>query len=317
MLKFVSLVPKKVREDYYVIDKIKYIDTDTLSILTKDIENKDYSFVSYADTYGDLDKYNLVGKEIFMPKSGAELVDGCAILSVPIDGFGVFTRYNKRISISSTGSGVTSIEHTLDLNGQCGIRITGMYIPQICNVIIELLVTSQEIHYTNHIYLNHNLVPLSIKSSGNVQSVKGYDIKLWNRCKYDFSPKFLNICSQGNIGFCGYLIENTLQIVHKFTALDYVPTPSIKFMILCKNAFYSVNTLVIPETIDYLLYEQIHAPEKTDIKNLYICKDKPYTEDFLLNILSSFIDTKYIALLGLDSDKLRDMLLEYINVEFI
>jgi hypothetical protein len=53
------------------------------------------------------------------------------------------------------------------------------------------------------------------------------------------------------------------------------------------------------------------------MKNLYICKDKPYTEDFLLNILSSFIDTKYIALLGLDSDKLRDMLLEYINVEFI
>lgn len=53
------------------------------------------------------------------------------------------------------------------------------------------------------------------------------------------------------------------------------------------------------------------------MKNPYICKDEPYTEDFLLNILSSFIDTKYIALLGLDSDKLRDMLLEYINVEFI
>ena len=43
MFKFVSLVPKKVRKDYYVIDKIKYIDTDTLDILTVDIENKNYS----------------------------------------------------------------------------------------------------------------------------------------------------------------------------------------------------------------------------------------------------------------------------------
>lgn len=53
------------------------------------------------------------------------------------------------------------------------------------------------------------------------------------------------------------------------------------------------------------------------MKNLYICKDKPYTEDFLLNILSSFVDTKYIALLCLDVDGLRERLLDYINVEFI
>ena len=46
MLKFVSLVPKKVRKDYYVIDKIKYIDTDTLDIVTKEIENKPYSFLN-------------------------------------------------------------------------------------------------------------------------------------------------------------------------------------------------------------------------------------------------------------------------------
>lgn len=43
MFKFVSLVPKQVIEDSYVIDNIKYIDTDTLNILTKDIDNKDYS----------------------------------------------------------------------------------------------------------------------------------------------------------------------------------------------------------------------------------------------------------------------------------
>lgn len=40
MFKFVSLVPKQVIEDSYVIDNIKYI--DTLNILTKDIDNKDY-----------------------------------------------------------------------------------------------------------------------------------------------------------------------------------------------------------------------------------------------------------------------------------
>lgn len=65
------------------------------------------------------------------------------------------------------------------------------------------------------------------------------------------------------------------------------------------------------------MYEQIYASEKTDTKSFYICKDKPYTDDFLLNILSSFIDTKYIALLGLDVDGLRERLLDYINVEFI
>jgi len=53
------------------------------------------------------------------------------------------------------------------------------------------------------------------------------------------------------------------------------------------------------------------------MKNLYTCKDKPYTEDFLLNILSSFTDTKYIILLGIDADELVERIIEYINVEFI
>lgn len=317
MLKFVSLVPKKVRENYYVIDKIKYIDTDTLDIVTKEIKNKPYSFLNEATTRGNLDKDKLVGAEIFMPKGTTEFTDESVLLSAPIDGFGVYTRYYKRIGMSSTNSAVTSLEYTLDLNGECGLRIKAMYIPQICDVIIELLITSQEIHRTNVIYLNRNLIPLNIKSSGSVQLVNVDIIKSTYKYKFDSSPKFLNICSQGNIGFCGYLIENTIQIVHYFKTLSYIPTSEIKFMVLCKKAFYSEDTLVIPETIDYLLYEQIYAPESTSIKNLYICKDKPYTEDFLLNILSSFIDTKYIALLGLDSDKLRDMLLEYINVEFI
>lgn len=86
MLKFVSLVPKKVRENYYVIDKIKYIDTDTLDIVTKEIENKPYSFLNEATTRGNLDKDKLVGAEIFMPKGTTEFTDESVLLSAPIDG---------------------------------------------------------------------------------------------------------------------------------------------------------------------------------------------------------------------------------------
>ena len=95
MLKFVSLVPKKVRKDYYVIDKIKYIDTDTLDLITEQIKNKPYTFLKEAKTRGNLDKDRLVGADIFMPMDIVDLNGENALLYVPIDGFGAFSIRNE------------------------------------------------------------------------------------------------------------------------------------------------------------------------------------------------------------------------------
>ena len=317
MLKFVSLVPKKVRKDYYVIDKIKYIDTDTLDLITEQIKNKPYTFLKEAKTRGNLDKDRLVGAEIFMPMDIVDLNGENALLYVPIDGFGAFSIRNEVLSISSVYTGVTSFSYSLNLLDKYSVRIRAMYIPRTCKVSIEILLSSSEIQKDNNIVLlSRDFAPLNIKSSGKVQYVFDFVIHDEYKFVFDYVPKFMT-CVGENKWFIGYLFNEMFQIVYEFTSEEYIPARDIKFIMLCKNSFYSVDTLVIPNTVDYLLYARIYAPDKTSIKNLYICKDKPYTEDFLLNILSSFIDTKYIALLGLDSDKLRDMLLEYINVEFI
>ena len=180
----------------------------------------------------------------------------------------------------------------------------------------KVYVDIQQDSFVNGLYLSSEIVPMSVEYTdrGFFFSEKYFlDIKS-HVVLYNESIKLSHVCE-----YKGWsTLFDRVLVIDRLDAKDFIIPSNIQTLILGSKALNGVVNLVIPKTVEYLVYPELSIRKrKSNRLTIYIDAEKVYTKPFLLWVLHTLDkDSDYHKDCSLDTiaSKIKEL---GIRIEFI
>lgn len=120
----------------------------------------------------------------------------------------------------------------------------------------------------------------------------------------------------------GCTVCDKLQVIDKMPYSAYVVSPNIKTLVIKQSVLSNLETLVIPNTVEFVVCGKLPIIPKTKprLVKLFISRDKHYTKPFLSYLLEWFYRFAQEDLTVSEASSLPEIvssLSKYVRVEFI
>ena len=309
-LEFLCVVPTYTGYECAILTHAKYIDLDTLEYSVLDIRAVDISLFNFPNKVVKV-LQSVIGKEVYLPSKDAIVDDKFSLWGIPIDGFGCaelsLRSYLVRESVMYYTNAVTGYDSSY--------KLLMFYNLVYKNIHFGVSLVRSKL-YSPFVEFDLNLVPLPIH----------YDKYRLQYSAMTYGTVNMPVKSMDNLfilslNSTGCVVSDRIQVLHKMPYKEYVVSPSIQTLVIATTVLSKIDTLVIPNTVEYLIYNKSYRNStRPSINSLFIPYNKPYTKYFLSHILCYYymFESDNLSVDLEDSiDKVVGLLSKYMKVEFI
>lgn len=309
---FLCLVPTYVSSNYAIFTRAKYIDLDTLEYSVVDIRELDADSLKISSRMQEVLKDRL-GKEVYLPDRNNINESKFELLGIPIDGFGYAVslpscRVSVRESILYFTDSVFWDKHEYRILIFYSLIYKSMHFG-VCRLKMW--------SYEPYVEFNSDIAPIP---------------SYYNRCVLQDSAVTngtVNIRVKAMPSLFELKADNTgctvcdkLQVIDKMPYSAYVVSPNIKTLVIKQSVLSNFETLVIPNTVEFVVCSKLPIIPKTKprLVKLFISMDKHYTKPFLSYLLERFSHFAQEDLTVIEASSLPEIvssLSKYVRVEFI
>lgn len=292
---FVGVVVKEVEGSRLLPVGLRYLDIETLTA-------SDYPFT--------VETLNVVGFKIFAvyKEKCIRLLKTGSLLDV--HGGEYWYNGTDLVYPESSGLRVAIFVKTADFGSRNRLGI--IYDCLEDKVYVDI----QQDSFVNGLFLSNEIIPMSIEYTdrGFCFSEKYFlDIRN-NVILLNESIKLSQVCE-----YKGWsTVFDRVLVIDRLDAVDFIIPSNIHTLILGSKALNGVDNLVIPKTVDYLVYPELSIRKRKSKRlTIYIDAEKVYTKPFLLWVLHTLDkDSDYHKDCSLDTiaSKIKEL---GIRIEFI
>lgn len=309
---FLCLVPTYVSSNYAIFTHAKYIDLDTLEYSVLDIRGLDADSLRISSRMQEVLKDRL-GKEVYLPDRNSVDESKFELLGIPIDGFGYAISYpSGRVSVRES---VLYFTDSVVWNDYI-YRILIFY--SLIDKGMHFAVSRvKSLSYKPYVEFNEDIVPVPsyynrciVQDSAVTRGTVNYRVKVM--------PSIFELKADNT----GCTVCDKLQVIDKMPYSAYVVSPNIKTLVIKQSVLSNLETLVIPNTVEFVVCSKLPIITKTKprLVKLFISRDKHYTKPFLSYLLEWFYRFEHEDLTVSEVSSLSEIvssLSKYVRVEFI
>lgn len=295
-----------------MLTHVKYINLDTLEYSVVDIRTADIESLKISDRLIKLLK-SIKDKEVYLPDRNSVDDLSSELLGIPIDGFGCAESYpSGRITIRES---ILYFTNSVVFD-KYAYKLLIFY--SLLNKSMHFGVSRiKNWSYKPFVEFNLDIVPFPsyygrcvLQDSVITRGIVNINVKCMSSL---FELKANNT---------GCIVNDKLQVLDKMPYSEYIVSPSIETLVAKRSILQKLETLVIPNTVEYLICDKIPNVGRTkpSISNIFISKDKHYTKPFLINLLEWFYlfeeESKSVSE-EYSLSEIVALLSKYLRVEFI
>lgn len=309
---FLCLVPTYVSSNYAIFTRAKYIDLDTLEYSVVDIRELDADSLKISSRMQEVLKDRL-GKEVYLPDRNNINESKFELLGIPIDGFGYAVSLPScRVSVRESVLYFTDSVVWNDYE----YRILIFY--SLIHKSMHFAVSRvKSLSYKPYVEFNEDIVPVPsyynrciVQDSAVTRGTVNYRVKVM--------PSLFELKADNT----GCTVCDKLQVIDKMPYSAYVVSPNIKTLVIKQSVLSNLETLVIPNTVEFVVCSKLPIITKTKprLVKLFILRDKHYTKPFLSYLLEWFSRFEHEDLTVSEASSLPEIvssLSKYVRVEFI
>ena len=309
---FLCLVPTYVSSNHAIFTHAKYIDLDTLEYSVLDIRGLDADSLKISSRMQEVLKDRL-GKEVYLPDRNNINESEFELLGIPIDGFGYAVSLPScRVSVRESVLYFTDSVVWNDYE----YRILIFY--SLIHKSMHFAVSRvKSLSYKPYVEFNEDIVPVPsycnrciVQDSAVTRGTVNYRVKVM--------PSIFELKADNT----GCTVCDKLQVIDKMPYSAYVVIPNIKTLVIKQSVLSNLETLVIPNTVEFVVCSKLPIIPKTKprLVKLFISMDKHYTKPFLAYLLERFYRFEHEDLTVSEESSLPEIvssLSKYVRVEFI
>lgn len=311
-LYFLCFVPTYVSSNYAIFTHAKYIDLDTLEYSVLDIRGLAADSLRISSRMQEVLKDRL-GKEVYLPDRNSVDESKFELLGIPIDGFGYAVslpsgRVSVRESILYFTDSVFWDKHEYRILILYSLIYKSMHFG-VCRLKMW--------SYKPYVEFNEDIVPVPsyynrciVQDSAVTRGTVNYRVKVM--------PSIFELKADNT----GCTVCDKLQVLDKMPYSAYVVSPSIKTLVIKQSVLSNLETLVIPNTVEFVVCSKLPIIPKTkpSLVKLFISMNKHYTKPFLAYLLEWFYRFEQECLTASEESSLSEivgLLSKHVRVEFI
>ena len=254
-----------------------------------------------------------LGKEVYLPDRNSVDESKFELLGIPIDGFGYTVSLpSGRVSVRESVLYFTDSVVWNDYE----YRILIFY--SLIHKSMHFAVSRvKSLSYKPYVEFNEDIVPVPsyynrciVQDSAVTRGTVNYRVKVM--------PSLVELKADNT----GCTVCDKMQVIDKMPYSAYVVSPNIKTLVIKQSVLSNLETLVIPNTVEFVVCSKLPIITKTKprLVKLFISRDKHYTKPFLSYLLEWFSRFEHEDLTVSEESSLSEivgLLSKYVRVEFI
>ena len=292
---FVGIVVKVVEDSKLLPIGLRYLDVETLTA-------SDYPFTIETLNANDLETFSVYAEECVKLIKSGRLLD--------IHGGEYYYNGTDLVFPQSSSVRVAVFIKVKDFGNRNRLGIIYDCLENKAYVDI------QQDSFVNGLFLSNEIIPMSIEYTdrGFFFSEK-YFLDIKNPVVlYQESIKLSHVCE-----YKGWsTLFDRVLVIDRLDDKDFIIPSNIQTLILGSMALKGVVNLVIPKTVEYLVYPELSIRKRKSKRlTIYIDAEKVYTKPFLLWILHTLdkdSDCRNSCSLDVIASKIKEL---GIKIEFI